>query len=310
VGQPAKNTRGNAAGVLLEARLAPPGAKLIADSVERRAQVMLRLTSKLFWVAGGLALLAALFFGRDAVSYIGTSIGKARQMVKDSVNIEFEIDRARNMIKGLDPEIRRNKHLIAKEEAEIERLEHQVATQEAQLTKGRENLMRLNSDLQSSDATFEYCGHTYTREQVQADVERRFARFKTQDATLANLHKVLHARKRAVEAARQKLEGMMAAKRQLVVDVENLEARLKMVEVAQSTSEFNFDESHLARTKELIGEIHARIDVAEKLVDSETYFHDEIPLEDDSGSGDISQEVAEYFGARSTDIASAGSLPK
>jgi hypothetical protein len=139
---------------------------------------------------------------------------------------------------------------------------------------------------------------------VRADLESRFARFKTQDATLANLHKVLHARQRGLEAAREKLEGMLAAKRQLEVDVENLEARMKMVEVAQTTSDFNFDDSHLARTKDLINEIHSRIDVAEKMVDADGYFHDEIPLDTEPVSGDISQEIAEYFGASPEDIAS------
>ena len=48
--------------------------------------------------------------------------------------------------------------------------------------------------------------------------------------------------------------------------VANLEARQEMVKVAQSTSEFNFDDSRLSRTKELVRDIGCRIDVAEKLV--------------------------------------------
>ena len=80
-----------------------------------------------------------------------------------------------------------------------------------------------------------------------------------------------------------------------------------MVEVAQTTSDFNFDDSHLARTKELISEIQTRIDVAEKLVNSEGYFQDEIPLDTEPESGDVAQEIAEYFGGSPADIASVGS---
>lgn len=265
------------------------------------------MLKKSLFVAGGLALLAALFFGRDAVSYVSTSIAKAKQSFKDSVPIDFEIERARKMIEDLRPEIHRNMHLIAKEEAEIERLQNQVTTSEAQLTKSRSELMRLKNDLEGSNTEFVYAGHTYTRSQVTTDLEARFARYKTQDATVANLHKVLAARERGLKAAREKLEGMLAAKRQLEVDVENLEARLKMVEVAQTTSDFNFDDSHLARTKELIGEIQTRIDVAEKLVNSEGYFQDEIPLDNEQESGDVAQEITEYFGSSPADIASAGS---
>ena len=262
------------------------------------------MLKKAIFVGGGLALLAVLFFGRDAVSYVSTSVAKLHESVKDSVPIDFEIERARKMIKDLVPEIRRNMHLIAKEEVEVERLEKQVAEAETRLSKNRGELMRLKTDLESGENTFVYASHTYTKGQVRADLESRFARFKTQDATLTNLHKVLHARQRGLEAARDKLDGMLAAKRQLEVDVENLEARMKMVEVAQTTSDFNFDDSHLARTKDLINEIHTRIDVAEKMVNADGYFHDEIPLDAEPECGNISQEIAEYFGASPEDIAS------
>ena len=183
------------------------------------------MLKKSLFVGGGLMLLAALFFGRDAVSYVGTTVSKAKQSFKDSVPIDFEIERARTMIKDLRPEIHRNMHLIAKEEAEVERLERQVSAAETQLTKSRGELLRLKGDLESSTTEFVYAGHSYTRNQVESDLENRFARFKTQDATVGNLHKVLAARERGLTAAREKLEGMLAAKRQLEVDVENLEAR-------------------------------------------------------------------------------------
>ena len=77
-----------------------------------------------------------------------------------------------------------------------------------------------------------------------------------------------------------------------------------MVEVAQTTSDFNFDDSQLARTKDLINEIQTRIDVAEKLVNSEGYFQDEIPLDEEPETGDVAQEIADYF-ASPVDVASA-----
>ena len=87
---------------------------------------------------------------------------------------------------------------------------------------------------------------------------------------------------------------MLTARRQLEVDIENLEARLKMVEVAQTTSEFNFDDSHLARTRELVQDIDTRIAVAERLINAETIFHDRIPL-DKPAAEDVSNQISEYF---------------
>ena len=62
------------------------------------------------------------------------------------------------------------------------------------------------------------------------------------EATLGKLTQVLAARDRGLDAGREKLKAMQAAKSQLEVDVANMEARLEMVKVAQSTSEFNFDD--------------------------------------------------------------------
>ena len=74
---------------------------------------------------------------------------------------------------------------------------------------------------------------------MKCDLANRFDRFKTSDATLASLREIQTARQKSLDAARQKLDGMLAAKRQLEVDVENLEARLKMVEVAQTASNYS-----------------------------------------------------------------------
>jgi chromosome segregation ATPase len=237
-------------------------------------------------------VLLGFLFGR---SHVRTAVGMAKQAVKDNVPVQFEIKRAREMIKGLIPEIEKNMHRIAREETEVAKLERQVGKSEDQLTKDRESILRLKKDLDSGTEVFVYCGRNYSTKQVKDDLTHRFDQFKTKEQTTDNLRKILSARQTSLTAAREKLESMLAAKRTLEVDVENLEARLKMVEVAQTTSDFNFDDSQLSRTKELIAEIGDRIEVAERLVNSDTDFHDRIPLEEPDGDRDIRKEVAKYF---------------
>jgi len=213
------------------------------------------------------------------------------------VPVEFELGRARQMIKDLDPEIRDNMHLIAKEEVELEHLKKQLGDAETALTKNRSDIERLNVDLQRGDSNFVYCGKTYTGKQVETDLARRFSQYKVKEATLEKLQQIVAARQRGLEAGREKLKAMQAAKGQLEVDVANMEARLEMVKVAQSTSEFNFDDSRLSRTKELVRDISARIDVAEKLVNAETSYPGQISLDDESSDADISNQVTAYFEA-------------
>lgn len=254
------------------------------------------MLKKLMYVGGGAALLLGLFFGRDAFSYVSTGWGKVHRAVHDSVPVTFQIERARKMIKDLDPEIRSNMQLIAKEEVEVDKLSKQVGKSEKELAKSKDDILRLKADLERGDSNFVYAGRSYSEKQVKADLANRFARHQTCEATTEKLDKILAARQKGLLAAREKLEAMLAAKRQLEVDVENLEARQKMVEVAQTTSNFNFDDSRLSRTKELIADIQSRIDVAEKLVGSEGSFHDEIPLDVESADdSDITKKVTEYF---------------
>lgn len=243
---------------------------------------------------GGVLLLLGLFFGRDALSYTKTTLGWVRQSVRDAVSVEFEIDRARQMIKDLDPEIAKNMHLIAKEEVQVKGLREQLGEGEKQLAKAKADIERLTADLKRGDSTFVYCGKNYSAKQVELDLTRRFEHFKVKNDTLNKLRQVLAARENGLTAGREKLKEMQAAKSQLEVDVANLVARLEMVKVAQSTSEFNFDHSHLSRTKDLVKDISARIDVAEKLVNADTTYAGQIDLEE-APTSDITELVTEYF---------------
>jgi hypothetical protein len=240
-------------------------------------------------------VLVGLLFGREGVSHVKTSLGWVRQSVRDSVPVEFEISRARQMIKDLDPEIHRNMHLIAKEEVEVKHLRDQLSDADRQLVKNRSDIERLTYDLKKGDKHFVYCGKSYTSKQVENDLTRRFDQYKVKEATLGKLQQVLGARERGLDAGREKLKAMQAAKTQLEVDVANLEARQEMVKVAQTTSEFNFDDSRLSRTKQLVKDIGCRIDVAEKLVHAETTYPGQISLDDQKTNGDITEQITAYF---------------
>ena len=254
------------------------------------------LKKGLFLATAG-TLLLGLCFGRNAMSYVKTTVNKVSETVKNNVSIGYEIDRARQMIKDLIPEIRHNMQLIAKEEIQVQQFEKRVDQADKTLSRDREEILRMKESLDQNPGakTLAFGKISYSRDRINKDLANRFKHYKTADETSFNLGKVLDARQRTLVAARQKLNGMLAAKQQLEVDVENLGARLKMVEVAQTTSEFDFDDSHLARTKELISDIHTRIEVSARLLDVQTDFHARIPLELPEEMEDISDQITEYF---------------
>lgn len=247
-------------------------------------------------IAGSVAIaILGLVFGREGFSHAKTSLGWVRQSVRESVPVDFEISRARQMIKDLDPEIHRNMHLIAKEEVDVKHLRDQLTDAERQLAKNKSDIERLTRDLKSGDGHFVYCGTSYSAKQVENDLARRFDQYKVKEATLTKLGQVVAARDRGLDAAREKLKAMQASKSQLEVDVANLDARLEMVKVAQSTSEFNFDDSRLSRTRQLVKDIGCRIDVAEKLVHAETTYPGQIDLDEQESDGNLTEQITAYF---------------
>ncbi len=247
-------------------------------------------------VGGGVGLLVmGLLFGRDALSYVRTSAGWVKQSVTDSVPVEFQIERAREMIADLEPEVRRNKHLIVKEEVALEQLAERVSNLERKQIQDKENLLRMKAELEQGASYVVLAGHRYTVDQVRRDMGSRFERFKTNDETLFNLRRVLNARQKSLDTARTELEQMLSARGQLMAEVAKLEARQKMVSVAQTTSEFNLDDSLLARAKDLVREVETRLDVTERLLEDDLQFAEEIPLDAPVGE-EITEQIAEYFG--------------
>ena len=253
------------------------------------------MIKKLVVLTLGIGTLAFIGVKTNLCSYATTSYRRVSNSVEEAVPMEFQIDRARNMVRDLEPEIRRSMHVIAKEEVEVAELDKRVAAAQAKSEKDKTEIMRLQSDLKTGKNVFRYAGHSYSEDEVKADLARRFNRFKTVDGTLENMTQMRDARQRNLDAARQKLTAMMAAQRQLQVDVENLDAKLKLVEVAEASSDFQFDDSQLARAKQLMTDIRTRLDVAAKLANADENFQDEIPL-DEANSEDVTEQVAEYFG--------------
>src|SRR3954464_6701647 len=128
------------------------------------------MVKKGIFLSAAVAVLVGLIFGREGFSHVKTSLGCLRQSVRDSVPVEFEISRARQMIKDLDPEIHRNMHLIAKEEVEVKQLRDQLSDAEKQLAKNRSDIQRLTSDLKDGDKHYVYCGKSYSSKQVENDL--------------------------------------------------------------------------------------------------------------------------------------------
>lgn len=248
-------------------------------------------------IGAGIALtLGAFVFGKDVFSYARTAGSSVRNAVKSEVPIEFEVQRAREMVENLVPDIRRCMHVIAEQQVDIEHLQREIARKDTELEQQKTAILALRQDLDSGDSTFVYASRTYTSDEVKRDLANRFGRYKVAKESLDRDSEILDARRQALAANEKRLDNMLASKQQLEVKVEQLEARLKTLQATQSVATIEFDDSQLVRAKKLIAELDKQLDVEQRLQDADGKFTELIPVDAEPPvPADITGQIDSYF---------------
>jgi hypothetical protein len=247
--------------------------------------------------ATGFGLLGGLLFGRDAVSYVKSSAKGVRTAVKDTVPIEFELRRARDLIEEIIPEMQANIRLIAEEEVEVAALKGEIAKNREGLDDEQSKIKTLRVAMEQPRAQYSFAGRTYTRDDVKGDLATRFERFKESEVVLASKAKVLESREKSLDAARQMLAKTTGEKRILENRIEALASQYRLVKAASAGSKIQVDNSKLAQTEKLIAQIQKRLDVAERVLAHESRFVESIPV-DTVVEEDLVAQVDDYFKAR------------
>ncbi len=245
----------------------------------------------------GLGLLGGLLFGKDVVSYVRSSAKGVRTVVKDSVPIEFELRRARDLLEDIIPEMQANIRLIAEEEVEVAALKGEIANNREALDDEQSKIRTLRVALANPRAQYCFAGRDYTHSQVKQDLAARFERFKESEMVLASKVRLLESRERSLDAARQMLDKTSSEKRILENRIEALASQYRMVKAASVGSKIQVDNSKLAQTEKLIAEIQKRLDVAERVLAHESKFVESIPV-DTVVESDLVAQVDEYFDNR------------
>ncbi|MBX3444338.1 MAG: hypothetical protein KF774_18190 [Planctomyces sp.] len=261
---------------------------------------------KLVIGSAAAATVGAFVFGRDLCSYVRTGAHQVQQSIKREIPAEFQIERARELVRQLTPEIHNSLHVIAEQEVDLENLQKSIARREGDLDKQQEAILSLSGDLKSGSTRLTYAGRNYTVNEVQKDLADRFNRFKVQEETIKRERDIASAKEQSLHAHRQQLEGMLSARKDLEVEIERLEARLRGVKAAESMSELKIDDSALNRAKTLVAQLNKELEVRERVLGSETKYSGLIPVELKSDAAqDIAQQVDEYFGVHSQGAAVA-----
>ncbi|MHC5542161.1 hypothetical protein ACYOEI_28400 [Singulisphaera rosea] len=224
----------------------------------------------------GAALGAGALYmvlGTSAPSYVKTAFHKVRHNAKASIPPQFEIDKTREEIAGLEPVILDNIEAYSRNEVDVERLESEIATTKANLADEKSTLLTLTDRVRNGE--FRLTGRSSeSPEEVKADLARRLDHYKNVERILEEKESTLKAKHKTLAAARKQLDAMSAQKKALLIKLDGIEARLKAIEATRASNEFDFDDSALARAKASVADLEKRLEVMARKAEYEGRYLD------------------------------------
>jgi chromosome segregation ATPase len=251
------------------------------------------LTLGALWVVG-----AATLGTQKTNSLVSWSWNRVKSDANSQVPVEVEIDRLRHEINQLIPDMKKNISQIAEETVAVRNLRKDVETHEATLAKQKADLLAASKQLENADYPVVYRDREYNENQARDKVAREFDLYKRSAADLKFKKDLLEAKESSLEKAKEQLVAMKDQKRELEVQLAKLEAKAKALQVAQTNSKFQFDDSRMAEIKKSLQELQTRLDTEEETIRLTEDFGgvDGKPVQKKTSTKDITQEVREYFG--------------
>lgn len=253
----------------------------------------------------GVVAVGGLLLGREAASYVSSSARSVRTAVKDAVPIEFELQRARDLLDDIIPEMQANIRLIATEEVEIANLQEDVERSKHSLDTQRTRLAQLRKSLETDRVVHTAGGVPRDRRARMENLAQHFDRYKEAEIVLAGKERLLETRQRSLHSAMEVLERTRSQKSHLEEQILALESQHRLVQAASMGSGVKVDASKLAQTEQLIKRIKNRLDVAERVLAHEARFVDPTPYAPVDET-DLLSAVDEYL---ETSTPEAGAQP-
>lgn len=279
-------------------------AKILKPSLFLRSIIMFKRCRKALFLVVSLLVVGTFFFGKDLASYLKTSGKWAQTTIKDSVPIEFELRRAKDLLEDIIPEMHANIGLIAKEEVEVAALKNEISNAEKSVDDQWSRIVQLRENLKTEDKVFNFRGRQFSRQQVKDDLSLRFDRFKESELVLASKKKLLSSRETALQSSMELLERTRGRKRLLASKIENLETQHRLLQAHAVESGIQVDNSKLAKTENLINDVKKRLTVAERVLAHKNLFVETIPLEEVT-EAELTGQIDKYFTAKASEKAIA-----
>lgn len=219
------------------------------------------MIKKALVVLGVLLVGGWLWAKTDLGSYAKTAWKNLRASVKRQVPVEFDIQRARDMLASLDGEADKLIGVMAEEMAGIEKGEKEITDLQAAVARQEEIIRDMNTRLKTEGSVITVGGTQRSRDRFAADLERKFTNFKLAQGTLESKKESLEYRRQNLDAAKEQLEALRAKKAELHARIERVETELRKVQADEAWANRcgKFDDTQLAKVKDLVEELETAV---------------------------------------------------
>jgi chromosome segregation ATPase len=246
-------------------------------------------------IGAGFFILNSTHLG----AYAKTAWQKVRCHAQKQVPLEFQLETIRNEAAQLMPDMRKHISAIAAETVTVQNLRDEIADIRGNLEKQKEKVRTMNSELQNAEAKVSLSNRPQYISRLSEKVGRELAAAKRCADELAAKESLLEAKEKALDTAREQLTSMRAQKEQLEVQIAQLEAELKTLRLAQTRSNFQLDDSRLARIKGALAEVRNQMRGQAIEADMVAAFqNDGAPVQKSVAktAAEVSREVEEFLG--------------
>jgi predicted nucleic acid-binding Zn-ribbon protein len=189
----------------------------------------------------------------------------ARAAVERQVPPEVQLRQLSNEIDKIDRDVKKNISKLAESETEAQLLGDNVASLQVAVRPMKEDLASMTKSLDAKAERVVFNGTSYRTSDLVRKLDGALDTYEAKKVELKSKERLLDIKKQAIDAARSRITEMRDQKEHLRVAVAQLDARLQLARLnATRNHSVEFDDSQVARCKELAESISKRLMIDEK----------------------------------------------
>jgi hypothetical protein len=182
-------------------------------------------------------------------------------------DISSDVERVRGQLAALVPRLRAHLRIVADESRDVEQLQKDFLEQQDALRSGQTRLLALRAELANGPRHLTVAGRPATADEVREALHTGFEAHLRSHSTLELKKQILATRRQQLEKARGEMTRLIAAKRTLELELEQINANLELRSVQRSSFDFAKETDDIERSKRLLDETRRRLQTSEMDMD-------------------------------------------